>query len=526
MCVYNGLVSVLDVLKPHSAFNAEYNSQERQDSQHTSICEPGTREHVINEMLAWAGNEDDHTPPICWLYGPAGTGKSSVVHTIAEICTAKGWLVLTFFFSRGRVDRNAMTKLFTTLAYQLAVSKALSAGQKSIGQAIQDDPRVLTANFETQFHKFIADPIMADTQSAPQIIIIIDGVDECDSFAHQTLLVKLLVKMAPRLSPHARFLVTSRPEEQITSAFHVPAAQNITKCMSLHDFNAENDIRHVCHARFAEIAGRDDWKKVTPKTWPSDAEIEQVVQRSQRIFIYISTLLRFVEEGDKLPQEKLQDALQAHARLDGIYHQVLKLAQGKHLQLVMSSIILLVEPLTIVELGKFLDLTPATIRVALRGTASILNIPADDNQAVLPYHASLGDFVKDRTRSKPHFSSLSEQHEVILKHCIQHVTTAMENPEAHGIYPKAIMYACWHWSNHLAALLTSSDELTNITAYDIQLLKGFVLRIGQKWLRQWLYSLYDVFDGRSLVATNLANLEKAYEKLKVYTSTYYHIILI
>ena len=153
----------------------------------------------------------------------------------------------------------------------------------------------------------------------------------------------------------------------------------------------------MCHDGFAEIAGRDEWKEDLPNPWPSDAEFEQVVQKSQGIFVYIATLLRFVGEGDDLPQNKLQYALLAHAGLDGIYHQVLALAQGKHHQLVISAISVLKEPLSILQLGEFLGLALAAIRVALGETRSILNVPEDNNKAVVPYHASLGDFVKDNT---------------------------------------------------------------------------------------------------------------------------------
>ena len=206
LCQSLYLVSVLDLLKPYCAFNAGYNSQERQDQQ-ASICKQGIHKHVINQIVGWA--EKDCTCSICWLYGPAGTGKSSIAHTIATHFIDKGWVALTFFFSCGRANHIAITKLFATLAYLLAVSKVLPAAQQAIGQAIQEDPSILTANFETQFHNLVVDPILASAQSLPKIIIIIDGLDECDSSPHQALLIKLLVKQTPALSSCARFLVTS-----------------------------------------------------------------------------------------------------------------------------------------------------------------------------------------------------------------------------------------------------------------------------------------------------------------------------
>jgi AAA ATPase domain len=509
-------VSVLNVLEPYAAFNAKYNSRERQDQQ-ASICMPGTRTRVIDQIMEWATNENDRTNPICWLYGPAGTGKSSVAHTIAESLTEKGWLVLTFFFSRSGRDRTSLTKVFTTLAYQLAASKALlPSAQQLIGEAIQDRS-VFSANFGIQFHRLVADPIMFH-ESVPQIIIIIDGLDECDSPAYQTLLVKLLVEMPSMLASRARFLVTSRPEEQIVNEFGIPAARNVTQHLPLYDFDAREDIMQVCRDGFAKIARSIQWKGIIPTSWPSETEMGEVIWKSEGIFIYISTLLRFVGEGDGLPQDKLHYALKAHIGLDGIYHQVLGFSGKENHQVVIMAISNLRGSFTIMELGKFLDLTPAQIKSALQGMRSILNIPDDNNDAILPYHASLGDFVQDSTRSKGHFGTLSVQHGTMMKQCIRLAIT-MIDPGSAKIVSKPALYACRNWCFHLAAMLASPDGLANNRS-QIQPLKNFLLNLKQtEWLRCWLYALHDgAHGGCNYVISNNEKLEEAEEQLQVQTS--------
>ena len=497
-------VSVLDTLKPYSVFGAEYNSQERQDQQ-TAVCQPDTRERVIAQIMEWAENRDDQSRPICWLHGPAGTGKSSIAHTIADTYTKKHWLVLNFFFFRAsRPDRTSLAKFFTTLAYQLAASEALPSAQQFISQVIQKDPRVLTANFETQLQKLICSPILVDTPSKPHIIIIIDGLDECESHDHQTQLVKLLAESSPSLSPYARILVTSRPEEQIIHEFHVPdsAAQVSTLLVALDDFDALDDIWKVCHRGFAEIATKWGREHYIPKDWPSDKDIKQVVQKSQGIFIYITTLLKFVGERGDLPQNKLQEALTTNAvGLDSIYLQVLASAPGKNRHLVISAIVLLQEPLAIVDLEEFLHLTPGEIRVALEGTRSILNIPETDDEAVVPYHASLGDFVQDETRSLSQFSSKDN---IMLDHCIQLVMGMMKT-EPSGKYSRAILYSCQNWSYHLASCLAREEQLESIIA-QVQALEEFVSKIKQQWLRFWLYGLYNADSTRVYITTNIEKM--------------------
>jgi NACHT domain len=508
--------SVLDWLKPHAAFNAEYNSRERRDDQHASICKPGTRERVITHVLEWA--VDTNARPICWIYGPAGTGKSSVATSIAEQCIANKCVVLTFFFSRGRVDRTSLTKVFTTLAYQLAASKGFPPARQSIQQVIKEDPRVLTANFETQLQLLVVEPIMAGSlHSMPQIIIIIDGLDECESHAYQTQLIELLMDTAPALFPFARVLLTSRPEEQISNKFHAPAAHNITHHIGLHDYDVVDDIREVCRSGFAEIVARDYMQHYLPNPWPSDTEIEQVVGKSEGIFIYISTLLRFVDEGDDLPQNKLQVALDAHAGLDSIYCQVLASARGANKQLVISAIILLQQTLSINDLGEFLNLTPAQVRFALHGTRSILNIPQSNDQGVVPYHASISDFVQDGARSSGYFRTLEEQHGIIMQKCVQVITAGMEHPGSVGRQSTAMVYAFQHWCYHLASSLASPGGQESI-ATQVQLLEIFLAKIEQHWLRQWLYSLNGLNrqKGVHLVVANRDWLEEIYSKFKVH----------
>jgi adenylate kinase family enzyme len=57
-----------------------------------------------------------------WIFGPAGSGKSAIAQTIAEICFKLNKLAASFFFSRNAAARNNESMLITTLVYQLANS--------------------------------------------------------------------------------------------------------------------------------------------------------------------------------------------------------------------------------------------------------------------------------------------------------------------------------------------------------------------------------------------------------------------
>src|SRR5436190_22650210 len=106
------------MLENHITPNAAYNSYER-ESEGASLCKEGTRVAVMGKVIEWARGDDGH--PVCWLHGPAGSGKSTIAHTLAQQYDKRYGLAFSFFFSRRNIDRSDATKFFPTFAYQLAV---------------------------------------------------------------------------------------------------------------------------------------------------------------------------------------------------------------------------------------------------------------------------------------------------------------------------------------------------------------------------------------------------------------------
>jgi hypothetical protein len=120
--------------------------------------------------------------------------------------------------------------------------------------------------------------------------------------------------------------------------------------------------------------------------WPSEKDMDQLVERSEGLFIYASTLLRYV--GEALPHEKLEKALTGHRGVDEIYRQVLSNAsqsgatelpvsasQPTNFQVVINATVLLHRPLSISELGKMLRLNSNQVRAAVSSYRSILAVP-------------------------------------------------------------------------------------------------------------------------------------------------------
>jgi len=120
-------------------------------------CLDGTRTKILNEILDWINNTDPATPPILWLHGQAGRGKSAIAHTIALQAQNLGMLGSCFCFNRTRHHEGLHVKLFTTIAHHLADGD-LRLWQ-ILAEVIANDYSLRdTADIAEQWQKFILKP--------------------------------------------------------------------------------------------------------------------------------------------------------------------------------------------------------------------------------------------------------------------------------------------------------------------------------------------------------------------------------
>ncbi|KAJ7580860.1 hypothetical protein C8J56DRAFT_960990, partial [Mycena floridula] len=470
--IYNHGMKTPKTLEDLVRHDAAYNSLEREQEE-ASVCAENTRGAVLKKLDEWAlGNGDS----IALLHGPAGAGKSTIAHTVAQKCDQRGCLAFSYFFSRRYGTRSDLSAFVPSLVYALSRSTGLRSIEDAVNQALQSNSGMFRQNLEGQMTSIldIIIPILSAKRSPRPMVVVIDGLDEYNENEGRIRMrhfVGLLINtVVGRL--HLQILFTSRPEADIIEIFD--ALDISTDRVALQDFPAIEDVENYLRLEFHEIAHR----RKLGADWPGPATVKSLAEKSEGIFAYASTLVRFVDNKFGDPRRNLEIAKGVHKGLDSLYIQVLEGAQSyPNSRLVIGAVAALCQPLSIEAVASLLQLSSVEdARLALRGCLSIMVIPDDGRSAIRPYHTSLQDFFKDSHRHQDRFFDSGAVHQRILDGCVDFIMPP--NPRLPcmppfssflsvipaflplaviSILPILKSYALNHWVAHLCGILTGYD---------------------------------------------------------------------
>ncbi|KAF8990387.1 hypothetical protein BDQ17DRAFT_1203872, partial [Cyathus striatus] len=166
-------------------------------------------------------------------------------------------------------------------------------------------------SMEEQLKSLVIDPITHLKMKGyflTQRLVIIDGLDECNSTDVQSMIIKVIAGIAA--SQPLRFLIASRPEHEIQKTFDlIPLVNTITTHLTLdRKYHPDQDIEKYLldafntikqrHALAFELSG-------TPN-WPTWHDLWILVHRSSGQFIYASTVVKFISDDNHDPREALR----------------------------------------------------------------------------------------------------------------------------------------------------------------------------------------------------------------------------
>ncbi|KAJ7461941.1 hypothetical protein FB451DRAFT_1139982 [Mycena latifolia] len=366
-------------------------------------CHPETRTKILDSLYSWM-TEENAGYSIYWLRGPAGAGKSAIMQTLCQRLHDANRLGGSFFFKRGHITRGNAKVLFTTIAYQLALHRTDLKGP--ISESTEDDPSVIERAMGLQLHKLIVEPCALLTNS-PSITLLIDGLDECKGYDVQQEILHLLASAASK-HPTLRILIASRPEPQISQVFKEPGMTGLYHLLDIGP--SFMDIRNYLLSEFNRIhREHEETMTSVPTPWPIHHIVEALVHKSSGYFIYAATIIKFIDDRDFRPTQRLEAVIKNlptecgtpfHA-LDELYSQILHdipfqsrivdilcvIVHGSMLRLSTESI------------EKLLGLDPGDVKLTLRRLQSLLLVPQDKTHFISLHHKSFRDFLIDPNRS-------------------------------------------------------------------------------------------------------------------------------
>ncbi|KAK1226093.1 hypothetical protein PQX77_010960 [Marasmius sp. AFHP31] len=403
-------------------------------------CLEGTREAVLEILRKWGLAEEQL--PICWLSGAAGVGKSSIALTIAKYYEDKGVLITSFFFFRSDPKRNSPSALVPSIAHGLATTAVLI--QSHIEETISRDPTILEATLEEQFQQLIVEPVLKWSRQRALLgtpvgsrIVILDGLDECGDEETQSRILSI-IRSAYEKTPQfpVRFLICSRPEAWIREAFVAERLRKLSKTIVLDEaFMPDRDITRYYLHHFQEIATSSKYNQIPfPSPWPSQMELEILIERSCGQFVYAATVIRFITLAYCHPIMQLRIIIDRtpprrgtspYQQLDALYEFILGVHPDREeLLSVLTTVIVLPEDVrspACIEL--VLGLPEGQVALTLRGMHSVLDIH-DRGDVIHVYHTSFIDYLADQTRSLDFHINVEKQRCPILQQWLQNLTVS------------------------------------------------------------------------------------------------------
>jgi len=454
----------------------------------------GTRRDVLFQLENWLNDEQDKR--VFWLNGLAGTGKSTIAQTFAEMSFADGKLGASFFCSRNFDDRSNLRTIFPTLAFQLA--HRYPGFRQELLPTLRANPDVGRETLCAQMEKLIVRPFQA---AETRTLIIIDALDECRDEEPASALLSVLSRYVDKI-PFAKFFITGRPEPRIRSGFRLESLQPHTDVLRLHDVkrsSVDGDIRLFFGTKLTAIAkNRSDCD--LSEGWPSSADLDTLCEKAAGLFIYASTVVKFVASKDHQPIERLTDIVslpqntveEGRSGIDQLYIEVLQQAffniqadDGKfysRFRSVVGAVLLVFNPLPVTALSDLLG--TSNLSTTLRSLHSLLIIPTSelDQTPIHVLHKSFPDFLTDpgRCTDQRFFIDPSIHHREILFLCLKVMKGRLKRnlcqlddhvllsevgdlPERRTAYiGDALGYACNFWASHLVRSASSGPDVEKV----------------------------------------------------------------
>jgi hypothetical protein len=359
---------------------------------------------LLDDISRWM--DDPVGKTVFWLTGVAGTGKTTVAQSVAQMASEWGHLSASFFFSHASEDRRDYSRVIPTIAYQLARDLRLRPG---IAAAVDSHHDIVSAKVSMQARELLFDVLRTPVSSQPPscMLVILDALDECNqdiNKIHGGELIPILLAGLKDI-PLVKVFVTSRPEPSIEAVFREETLGGTTETFALHrdieEGTVQLDISRYFTSELAKL------RKRIPKNldFPTDGDVRTLVKRADTLFIYARTAVEYISDPYGQPDRQLAALVEAKpgqssgqfSRLDDLYSQILRNAHGTsrlingvdhNLRTVLSTLVLVQQPLLVDDLAVIAGVNEYMFCEYLQRISALLNYQHDADEPVRLMHLS------------------------------------------------------------------------------------------------------------------------------------------
>ncbi|KAF7349075.1 WD-REPEATS-REGION domain-containing protein [Mycena venus] len=457
--------------------SAQYNAANTPDK-----CMKGTRVEVLKDIITRLTSFSDQ---IVMLSGSAGSGKSTIAKTVAQILAEeKNILAASFFFSRYHAERRELDFLPPTLALQLADYNN-DFKNCLVDFLHRDRTRILFADPKQQFQKLVVEILAKMPSSQTPWIICLDALDECGS-DHGRKFLTWLSESIDQIPTHIQFFLTGRPQvpsfiklDHLSSLMHPIILDNLEPVMVGHD------IQLYVKTSLDSFASKtlDKWK-------PKAEDVNLITTRAAGLFIFAATVVRYVDgrQHKAHPQVCLDNLLHQGERLRDLDDLYLHIVDGAICQpqdgdkldqrfydnanRILSTILNLFEPLNLYCLGELLQIPEEDVRRVLFSLSAVIRVPEINEGTIQIIHLSFREYMTLKIQDKRSdlLCGTDEQQYATMLDLIHVMESKLtfnicKLPTSHvcnddmpdikdkvkTYIPNHLRYACLFWGDHLKA---------------------------------------------------------------------------
>ncbi|KAF9479502.1 hypothetical protein BDN70DRAFT_687374, partial [Pholiota conissans] len=488
----------------HSADHKYEPEGKDQQSLRRAVCTPGTRVRILGDITRWANDTSSESQSIYWLVGQAGSGKTTIAHTIARrfefAQDADDTIVLggNFFCSRHFKETRSATRIVRTIAYHLALRC------KPFADAL--DHRsfdTIYQNVHTQLQCLLVDPWKrvqsAELSKVPRFLVIVDALDEIDGEGGSEFLRDLLDSINKHRLRGLKFFATSRPDQDLVK--HLQSFQNkqFYHLRQVPVEEADADITAYLNAELPRF-------QETP-------EMKKLVEQAAGLFIYAATVVKYLSKLkysqseqtrriSRLLESGIPQSTKETPLLDILYQQVLFDAVGQfmddededenidfeHRLKILHAFLCSSEPISIGVVANLISPSdePNFTETVADVLASLHAVLYTENDKVFSYHKSFTDFIFKQNRAHEFWCNPPQFHLLLSRACfhvmhselrfnianiqssflLDHDNAALPDAIKQNISP-VLRYTCHNWVYHL--ILADSNELADTLTHFLKL---------------------------------------------------------